>query len=120
MKYFYLLLHRLAFYYHVWIDIVYTFLFGNDSQGVIMQSGELVVTGKDKIEILLGHHRPHKVHVKFKGGHNHVPCNPQHCDELMAQIKHHHLYHHEHHNEYVLAISWHVTDVRTIEWFVHY
>jgi hypothetical protein len=89
-----------------------------------MQSGELDVTGRDRIEINLGKHPPCRVMVKFKSGHHHVPCNPKHHDELRWELENKHNphrhdhYHHE--NKYVLMISWHVTDVRTIEWVAYY
>jgi hypothetical protein len=117
--YFYFLLGKLSFFYHVWLNRAYGFLFGNDLRGDVMQSGELVVTGKDKVELQLGHRHPDSVSVKFKGGHAHVPCNPKHHDELRWEIKTHHSHEH-HHTEYVLVISWYVTDVRTIEWVAYY
>lgn len=97
-------------------------------QGDEMQSGELDVTGKDKVEINLGARSPCRVIVKFKGGHHHVPCNPKHRDELKWEVKNKHYHHphdfrhdHCHHEDkYMLMISWDVTNVRTIEWVVYY
>ena len=93
-----------------------------------MQSGELDVTGKDKVEIVLGERHPDSIIVKFKGHHHHVPCNPKHHDELRWELKNKHHHHpHDHRNDhcnhkdiYVLIISWNVTDMRTIEWLVYY
>ena len=93
---------------------------GDTLQGEVMQSGEIDVTGRDKVEINLGKHHPCRVIVKFKGGHHHVPCNPKHHDELRWELKDKHQTHSHHENKYVLMISWHVTDVRTIEWAAYY
>ena len=100
-----------------------------------MQAGELIVTNKDKIEIVLKSN-PTGVSVKFKDHHVIVPCNPRHFDELKWEVlatcrhckhnkKHygqsydHHGYH-KHHMEYTLLISWSVTAVRDIVWAVFY
>lgn len=93
-----------------------------------MQSGELVVTSKDKAEIELGKRHPDRVIVRFKDDHVIVPCNPKHHDELRWEVKnrhHHHPHDHrhdhcKHEDSYVLTIKWHVTGVRTIEWHVFY
>ena len=93
-----------------------------------MQSGELDVTGHDKIEIVLGSRHPQSVIVSFKGHHHHVPCNPRHHDSLRWDLKNkHHRHRHDrrhdhcrHEDTYVLTISWYVTDFRTIEWCAHY
>jgi hypothetical protein len=93
-----------------------------------MQSGELVVTGKDKVEIDLGHRHPKSVIVKFSDDCVIVPCNPRHHDELRWDVKNrHHKHPHDarhdhckHRDEYILTIKWHVTGVRTIEWVAYY
>jgi len=113
--------------FYLWRMLCY-FVCGDNLQGEAMQSGELNVTGRDKVEINLGKHHPCRVVVRFKGGHHHVPCNPKHHDELRWELKNKHRPHrhdrrndHCHHeNKYVIMICWHVTDVRTIEWAAYY
>lgn len=77
------------------------------------QAGELVVTGKDKIDIRLRHHQPEEVFVVFKDDHHAVPCNPHHFDELEWEL-------HYKEGHYVLLIKWHVFGVREIFWAVRY
>jgi len=80
-----------------------------------MQSGELLVTGKDTAHIPL-HKFPSEVKVHFKGHEEVVPCNPHHSDTLEWEV---------HHSNtvpggYVLLIKWSVTNVREIVWHVYY
>lgn len=82
-----------------------------------MQSGEIDVTGKDKIEINLGKCHPGRVIVRFEGNYHHVPCNPKHHDELRWEIKNKNS---GVENTFALIISWDVTNVRTIEWVAYY
>lgn len=81
-----------------------------------MQSGELIVTGKDEVRIhLQSHHYPSKVKVWFHDEICIVPCNPHHADSLewdLQQI-------HSHHG-IVLVIKWNVSGVREIKWSAHY
>jgi hypothetical protein len=80
-----------------------------------MQSGELVVTGKDKVYIPL-HKFPSEVHAKFKHDSSVVPCNPHHADQLEYEI-------HVSNtvlSGFVLLIKWNVTGVREVVWRVSY
>lgn len=108
----------------VWGAICRFFLLGE-----AMQSGELEVTGRYKVEINLGSHPPCRVMVGFrKGHHHHVPCNPKHHDELRWELLNKHQHHrhdarhdHCHHEDkYILVIAWDIADVRTIEWVAYY
>lgn len=90
----------------------------------IMQSGELVVTGHDRVEIFLSE-RPEKVKVHFLDNQCDVPCNHGHRDELFWFIhKKDHVHHHHGRNHYssnyTLTIKWHVHNVRQIAWSVQY
>lgn len=76
-----------------------------------MQSGELIVTGKDEAKVAL-HGFPTKVKVSFKDDCDIIPCNPHHHDDLEWEV--HHSVHH--HGGFVLVIRWHVTSVREIAW----
>jgi hypothetical protein len=80
-----------------------------------MQSGELIVTGKDKATIPL-HKFPAEVKVRFKDHEVVVPCNPHHRDELEWEV--HSSNHHQ--GGFVLVISWSVTNVREIVWHASY
>lgn len=80
-----------------------------------MQSGELIVTGKDQAVIHL-HGRPCKVSCHFKHPHDVVPCNPHHEDYLEYDVH----VSHTHHGGFVLIIKWSVTGVRDIVWHAHY
>lgn len=73
-----------------------------------MQSGELIVTGKDEVFITL-HGTPINVNVYFKGDCDLTPCNPKDYDMLEWEMhfKHHH---------YTLKIKWNVSGVRKILW----
>jgi hypothetical protein len=92
--------------------------------GNIMQTGELVVTGSDRVEILLCE-RPDSVKVYFVDDQCDVPCNHGHHDHLswFVHKKEHHHHHNNHHHytsSYTLTIKWHVHNVRKIVWAVHY
>lgn len=80
-----------------------------------MQSGELIVTGKDKAVIPL-HGNPCRISCQFKHSHDVVPCNPHHEDYLEYDV---HISH-SHHSGYVLIIKWSVSGVREIVWHAHY
>lgn len=75
-----------------------------------MQSGELIVTGKDEAKIVLRSF-PIKVKVDFKDECDIIPCNPHHHDELEWEVRHNH-----NHTGHVLIIKWHVSGVREITW----
>lgn len=78
-----------------------------------MQSGELIVTGKDEISVIL-RGIPAKVHVHFEHEHEAVPCNPHHHDELSWELNT------SNPLKISLIISWEVTGVREIKWTVLY
>jgi hypothetical protein len=80
-----------------------------------MQSGELIVTGKDKATILLNG-IPSEVRVHFKHELELTPCNPHHSDTLEYEVKASNILL----NEFVLLITWDVTGVREIVWKVSY
>ena len=80
-----------------------------------MQSGELFVTGKDSVIIVLKK-LPHKVEVCFVDEPEVVPCNHHHHDKLEWQV---HSNNH-HHSGFVLVIKCNVTNVREIKWRVYY
>lgn len=87
---------------------------GKDCQGETMQSGEIIVTGNDEVEIPLRTF-PSYVKVAFKDHCVVVPCNPQNFDELEWEATKHH-----HKDHYVLNIKWNVTGVREIVWTVYF
>lgn len=80
-----------------------------------MQSGELIVTGKDSIHIPLNH-MPAEVKCRFKTDIEMVPCNPHHVDWLEATVHTSNTCH----SGLVLLIKWHVEGVREIVWEVLY
>jgi hypothetical protein len=80
-----------------------------------MQSGELIVTGRDKIKIPLSGF-PQKVSVHFVDEGLIIPCNPHHRDMVSYDVHHAH----DHHGKFTLLISWEVTGVREIKWTVWY
>lgn len=80
-----------------------------------MQSGELIVIGKDKAVIHL-HNCPSRVVVLFKDECVIAPCNPHHHDSLEWEVFHPH----SHHHPSTLVIKWHVSGVREINWRVYY
>ena len=77
-----------------------------------IMSGELLVIGKDSIQIELKKGRPETVLVEFKGHPKHVPCNPHH-DKLEWEI-------HRRHHGLVLVIKWDVSSARAIVWAVSF
>ena len=81
-----------------------------------MQSGELIVIGKDKVIIPL-HGFPSAVKCYFRHNMCVIPCNPQHSDSLEYEVL---ASHHHNHKGYVLSIKWSVSGVREIVWHVHY
>lgn len=78
-----------------------------------MQSGELIVVGKDQASFTLIKH-PALIKVRFEGDGCIIPCNPQHCDfldwQLVGESKN--LFGHK----YSLLIHWRVSGVRKIVW----
>lgn len=88
---------------------------GKDCHGDnTMQSGELIVTGKEEVEIPLRNF-PSYVKVTFKDHCIVVPCNPQNFDELEWEV-----IKHCHKDHYKLHIKWNVTGVREIVWTVYF
>ena len=78
-----------------------------------MQSGELIVTGKDKVHIHLNKF-PDKVEVWFKDDLECVPCNPHHHDWLEWEVhRSNTTFSHSHH---ILIIKWDVSGMREIKW----
>jgi hypothetical protein len=77
-----------------------------------MQSGELVVSSKGDVNILL-EKLPAEVKVHFKHEKEIVPCNPSHVDELQYSV---HTNNNSHHYKFVLIIKWNVSGVREIVW----
>lgn len=80
-----------------------------------MQSGELIVTGRNLIHIPLDR-MPSEVHCHFKDDAEMVPCNPHEVDWLEYAV---------HTNNtvrsgLVLIIKWGVSGVREIKWHVSY
>jgi hypothetical protein len=82
-----------------------------------MQSGQLIVTGKDEATIPLSG-IPCEVKVHFKHELEVTPCNPHHRDCLEYEVHVNH--HHNHHNKFKLVIKWEVSGVREITWKVSY
>lgn len=81
-----------------------------------MQSGELIVIGKDKAVIPL-HGFPCAVKAYFKHNMHLIPCNPNHSDSLEYEVM---VAHQNKHKGFVLVIKWNVSGVRDIVWHVHY
>lgn len=80
-----------------------------------MQSGELIVTGKNVATIIL-HGAPAEVRVHFEHEENIVPCDPKGADEVEYEVvRNHHV-----HSGYILLIKWNVSGVREIKWHVAY
>ena len=73
-----------------------------------MQAGQIVVTGKDEVDIRLTCN-PIQVKVSFKDDEIIIPCNPKDYDELDWDI-------HYINGHFVLRINWNVSGVRTIVW----
>lgn len=78
-----------------------------------MQSGELIVTGHNSVNIDLIAF-PAEVHVKFKHDLSEpAPCNPGNVDVLTYTVQ-------TVTNIVVLTISWNVSAIREIIWYVSY
>ena len=77
-----------------------------------IMSGELLVVGKNSLQINLRNGKPDTVLVEFKGHPHHVPCNPHH-DRVEWEI-------HEKHYGFVLVIKWDVSSAREIIWAVSF
>lgn len=75
-------------------------------------SGQILVSGKNKLEIDLKYGKPDAVIVEFKHKHTDIPCDP-HCDVLEWAL-------HEKHHGFVLEIRWHVSNAREIIWGVNF
>jgi hypothetical protein len=92
-----------------------------------MFDGELLVTRKGEIEIVLRKH-PSSVRVFFDDECVIVPCNPHHHDHFHWHVKnlhqnHSHDHRHDHCNhedKFVLIIKWDVKNMRVIKWVVRY
>ena len=82
-----------------------------------MQSGDLIVSGKNSIHIPIDH-LPDEVRVFFKDEEDMIPCNP-HADSLEYSV-HTSEHEHKHHHKFVLIINWSVSGVREIGWHVSF
>jgi hypothetical protein len=80
-----------------------------------MQSGELIVTGKNNVRIRLEGF-PSLIEVAFKGEECEVPCNPHHVDSLEYEVHASNTVR----SGFVLVIKWSVTNVREIKWQASY
>lgn len=78
--------------------------------GDTMQSGELIVTGKDRVDIKL-HHQPNHITARFGDNCEPIPCDPRDFDFLEYEL--HHI-----DGRFVLRITWDVAQMRTIFWEV--
>ena len=81
----------------------------------MQQSGELVVSGKDKVHIPLDGY-PRKVEAYFMDVCEIVPCDPHHVDMLECDVH----ASNTHKSGYVMVISWQVSGVREIKWVAVY
>lgn len=79
-----------------------------------IMSGEILVIGKDKLELELEYGEPDAVIVEFNKHYHphHTPCDPHH-DKLKWEI-------HRRHHGFVLIIEWHVNSAREIIWAVEF
>lgn len=80
-----------------------------------MQNGELVVTGKSKLHILLD-----DLPLSFKAflkDSDCIPCNPGSSDFLEAKIDKRGK---GKNKQFFLHLQWEVTGVKTIVWEAHY
>lgn len=80
-----------------------------------MQSGELIVTGRNRATITLKG-IPAEVKCQFKHEAAVVPCDPQNADTLEWEVMT------DPHvpTDFVLVITWNVSGVREIKWHVAY
>jgi hypothetical protein len=79
-----------------------------------MQSGELIVIGKNTVTIKL-RDCPSVIKCRFRHEHHIVPCNPNHSDSLEYEVRFSRKL-----GCYVLIIKWEVSGVREILWHSHY
>jgi hypothetical protein len=86
-----------------------------------MVSGELDVTGKNKVELDLMR-RPRRVRVHFKNDEVILPCNPNHFDELEWFVKEREEGEMDgpKKRRFFLEINWSVNSSRAIVWQVLY
>jgi len=77
-----------------------------------IMSGELYVTGKDRLELDMKYGKPDTVLVEFKNQPTPVPCNPDQ-DELEWEV-------HFRDDGFVLEIKWRVSSARHIVWAVNF
>jgi hypothetical protein len=77
-----------------------------------MQSGELIVTGKNSIHIPINKF-PSEVKCRFKDEFATIPCNPDDADRLEYEVL-------VNNTTFTLHIKWKVTGVREIKWEVAY
>jgi hypothetical protein len=86
-----------------------------------MQSGELIVSGHDKVIISL-HDFPSRVSVAFGDDPIIIPCSPKHADMLEWEVVKHHCKcrKNKKHSCIELIIKWEVNGVRTVQWDVSY
>lgn len=80
-----------------------------------MQSGELIVTGQNSIQIPL-QKMPAEVKAQFKDEVDMTPCNPHNADYLEYDVHTSNTVR----SGLVLIISWSVSSVREIVWHVFY
>lgn len=91
------------------VNIVFDlFSYREGCKGDSMQSGELIVTGDNKVEINLKSY-PSFLNVRFSNNCVVVPCNASNFDELEYEVL-------LHKNNFVLVIRWRVTGIRNIVW----
>jgi hypothetical protein len=81
------------------------------------QSGELIVIGKDSIDINLNDY-PNKTFVDFIGNQIIIPCDICNKDSLSWKINK--IYKHNYNTKYILTIYWDVSSVRKITWKAYY
>ena len=74
-----------------------------------MQSGELIVSGKNHVRIDLEHF-PRRVKVKFVDNLTVPPCSPQDEDSLEYEVRS------TASGKFILLIKWRVSNVREINW----
>jgi len=80
-----------------------------------MQSGELIVSGKNSLHIPL-ERVPAEVKCYFKDEFEVVPCNPHQVDELEYEVHTSNTLR----SGFVLIIKWNVSGVREINWQVSF
>lgn len=91
------------------VNVVFDlFSYREDCKGESMQSGELIVTGENKVKINLKSY-PSLLNVKFANNCVIVPCNSSNFDELEYEVV-------SHNHHFILVIKWKVTGIRNIVW----